>query len=305
MRASAPRAFLPAIVVLGLVAVVAIAATGSTRGGSDETRRPSDIVLDTFFTFALLALIPAAAILIYGLMQRKAIAHEVASGKYRRNSVLLSFLIMAAALAVAYYFRRRPIVLGGFEENDPILEPGLERPKPERPDAGGAYEPELAWIPLLVVLALIAAGIGAYVVAGRRRAQVLDPGRVRLAEEAADVLDDSLDDLRAEPDPRRAVIATYARLESTFAASGLARARQETAEEHVSRILGELDVDSRLVRRLADLFARAKFSNHRVDESMKDEAIAALGQIRDELRAAARLRMEERMRVLAERTATS
>ena len=59
MRASAPRAFLPAIVVLGLVAVVAIAATGSTRGGSDETRRPSDIVLDTFFTFALLALVPA------------------------------------------------------------------------------------------------------------------------------------------------------------------------------------------------------------------------------------------------------
>ena len=43
MRASAPRAFLPAIVVLGLVAVVAIAATGSTRGGSDDTRRPSDI----------------------------------------------------------------------------------------------------------------------------------------------------------------------------------------------------------------------------------------------------------------------
>ena len=176
MRASAPRAFLPATLVLGLVAVVAIAATGSTRGGSDETRRPSDIVLDTFFTFALLALIPAAAILIYGLMQRKAIAHEVASGKYRRNSVLLSFLIMAAALAVAYYFRRRPLVLGNFEENDPILDPGLERPKPEQPDAGGAYEPELAWIPLLVVLALVAAGVGAYVVAKRRRERLFRAG---------------------------------------------------------------------------------------------------------------------------------
>ena len=151
MRASAPRAFLPAIVVLGLVAVVAIAATGSTRGGSDETRRPSDIVLDTFFTFALLALIPAAALLIYGLMQRKAIAQEVASGKYRRNSVLLSFLIMGGgARGRCTTSARRPIVLANFEENDPILEPGLERPKPEQPDAGGAYEPELAWIPLLV-----------------------------------------------------------------------------------------------------------------------------------------------------------
>ncbi len=119
------------------------------------------------------------------------------------------------------------------------------------------------------------------------------------------MLDDSLDDLRAEPDARRAVIAAYARLERTFAASGLARVRQETAEEYVGRILGGLEVDARLVRRLAELFARAKFSQHRVDESMKDEAIAALAQIRDQLREAAERRLEERMRVLAERTATS
>ncbi len=92
MRASAPRAFLPAILVLALVAVVAVAATGSTRGGTDETRRPSDLVLDTFFTFALLALVPAAALLIYGLMQRKAIAEEIASGKYRRSGMLISFI---------------------------------------------------------------------------------------------------------------------------------------------------------------------------------------------------------------------
>ena len=101
------------------------------------------------------------------------------------------------------------------------------------------------------------------------------------------------------------MIAAYARLERTFAAYGLARLRQETAEEHVSRILGELEVDSRLVRRLSDLFARAKFSHHIVDETMKEEAIEALAQIRDDLRAATRLRMEEQMRVLAERTATS
>ncbi|MBA3332524.1 MAG: DUF4129 domain-containing protein [Actinobacteria bacterium] len=305
MRASAPRALLPAIVVLGLVAVVAIAATGSTRGGSGATRRPSDIVLDTFFTFALLALIPAAALLIYGLMQRKAIAEEIASGKYRRSGMLVSFIVLTAAFGLIWYFRPRGLAGAFAREEEDRLQPELLEPRPERPDPSGTYEPELAWIPVLVVLALIAAGVGAYVVAGRRRAQVLDPGQIRLAEEAADVLDESLDDLRAEPDARRAVIAAYARLERTFAAAGLARVRQETAEEHVGRILGELEVDGRLVRRLADLFAWAKFSNHRVDEAMKDEAITALAQIRDELRAAARLRLEERMHTLAERTAAS
>lgn len=305
MRASAPRVLLPALLVLGLVAVVAVAATGSTQGGSDETRRPSDIVLDTFFSLALLALLPAAALLVYGLMQRKAIAEEVASGKYRRSGMLVSFIILAAAFAIAWYLRPRRLNGVFAREEDETLQPELLEPRPERPDPSGSYEPELAWIPLLVVLGLVAIAIGAYVVAARRRERAFDPGQSRLAEEIADVLDESLDDLRAEPDARRAVIAAYARLERTFAASGLARLRQETAEEHVSRILGKLEVDSRLVRRLSDLFARAKFSHHVVDETMKEEAIEALAQIRDELRAAARLRMEEQMRVLAERTATS
>ncbi len=119
------------------------------------------------------------------------------------------------------------------------------------------------------------------------------------------MLDESLDDLRAEPDARRAVIAAYARLEHTFAASGLARLRQETTEEYVGRILGKLDVDARLVRRLTDLFTRAKFSQHAVDEAMKQEAIDALAQIRDDLRAAARRQVEERAQQLARQAAPS
>ncbi|MGI8478273.1 MAG: DUF4129 domain-containing protein [Gaiellaceae bacterium] len=305
MRGSSVRALLPGIVVLALLGIVAVAATGSTERGSDETRRPSDILLDTFFTFALLALLPAAALLVYGLMQRRAIAEEVASGKYRRSGMLVSFIVLACAFTLVWYLRPRHLK-GVFarEEND-ALRPELLEPRPERPDPSGSYEPELAWIPVLVVAALVAIALGAYVVARRRRARAFDPGQSRLAEEVADVLDESLDDLRAEPDARRAVIAAFARLEQTFTASGLARLRQETADEYVGRILGKLDVESQLVRRLSELFARAMFSHHSVDESMKDEAIAALAQIRDELRAAARLRMEERVRELAARAATS
>ena len=296
---------MPGIVVLALLGVVAVAATGSTQPGSGETRRPSDIVLDTFFSFALLALAPAAALLVYGLMQRKAIAEEIASGKYRRSGMLVSFIVLGAAFAIAWYLRPRHLRGVFAREEEERLQPELLEPRPERLDPSGTYEPELAWIPLLVVLGLVATAIGAYIVARQRRARAFDPGQSRLADDVADVLDESLDDLRAEPDTRRAVIAAYARLERTFAASGLARLRQETAEEHVSRILGQLEVDSRLVRRLTELFARAKFSHHVVDDTMKEEAIAALAQVRDELRAAARLRMDEQTRVLAERAATS
>ena len=295
---------MPGIVVLALLGVVAVAATGSTQPGSGETRRPSDIVLDTFFSFALLALAPAAALLVYGLMQRKAIAEEIASGKYRRSGMLVSFIVLGAAFAIAWYLRPRHLRGVFAREEEERLQPELLEPT-ERPDPSGTYEPELAWIPLLVVLGLVATAIGAYIVARQRRARAFDPGQSRLADDVADVLDESLDDLRAEPDARRAVIAAYARLERTFAASGLARLRQETAEEHVSRILGQLEVDSRLVRRLTELFARAKFSHHVVDDTMKEEAIAALAQVRDQLRAATRLRMDEQMRVFAERTATS
>jgi hypothetical protein len=304
MRGNPARAFLPGLAVLSLVGVVAVAATGSTRGGSDETRRPSDVVFDTFLSLSLLVLIPAAALLVYGLMQRRAIAQEVASGKYRRTS-LVSSLLFALLFAVAWYFFVPRRLGSNFQQEDETSELEILRPRPERPEGDGGYEPEFAWIPVLVFVGLVAVGIGAYLLAARRRARAFDRDTSRLAEDVAHEVDDSLDDLRAEPDVRRAVIAAYARLEHALGASGVARSRQETAEEYVGRILGKLDVDHRLVRRLADLFTRAKFSHHVVDETMKEEAIAALAQIRDELRAAARLRLEENTRQLAERTATS
>ena len=303
MRGSAARVLLPGLAVLVLVGIVAVAATGSTRSGTDERRRPPDIVLDSFLSFALVLLIPAAALLLYGLMQRRAIALEMASGKHRRTGLVSSIaFVVVFGIAWNLLVRRREIVFGGGSE-EPV---DLDEPvRPIPPAPVNTYEPEFAWIPVLVVLGLVAVGVGAYMVAAQRRRRAFGSDDVRLAENVADTLDDSLDDLRAEPDPRRAVIAAYARLERALAASGVARSRQETTAEYVTRALGRLEIDDGLVRRLADLFTRAKFSHHAVDEMMKHEAIAALARIRDELRAVARARLEERTRQLVERAATS
>ncbi len=61
----------------------------------------------------------------------------------------------------------------------------------------------------------------------------------------------------------------------------------ETPQELLQRVLRQLDLGSDAIERLTTLYARAKFSQHDVDVAMKEEAIGALEQVRDELREAA------------------
>jgi propanediol dehydratase large subunit len=107
-----------------------------------------------------------------------------------------------------------------------------------------------------------------------------------LSAALADVIDDTLDDLRAELDARRAVIAAYARLEHVLAAYGAPRHASEAPQEYLERVLVDLEVPRAAVSRLTALFTRAKFSHHEVVATMKDEAIEALETVRDGLREA-------------------
>jgi hypothetical protein len=98
------------------------------------------------------------------------------------------------------------------------------------------------------------------------------------------LVQDSLDDLRAEPDPRRAVIAAYARMEQGLGSLGTERIMSETPFEYLARVLERLDVSEAAAQRLTDLFERAKFSAAPVDETMKADAVAALVAIQEEAR---------------------
>lgn len=299
MRGNAARALVPALAVLALVGVVAIAATGSTPTGSGDTR-PADALLDTIFSLTLLAVVVAAAVVAYGLTQRDAIAREIASGRHRRISYV-GFIVLMILLTAALYFRLRDwksTAFGGEigEQGFPGRDPSNPLSPQSSPET--AYEPRFAWLSVLVVLALAAAGVAAAFVAARRRAGPTEENH--LAEALAAVVEDTLDDLRAETDPRRAVIAAYAQLERVLAAHGKPRAAPETPAEYLARILVDLEVGERAVRRLTDLFTWAKFSQHEVDAGMKEEAIDALAHVRDELRDAdARRRSEHAGVVLA------
>jgi len=282
MRGRAIAVALPALVVLALVAVVAVAATGTTPSGSSASRAPSKSLLDTVFTLYLIAIVAGGVLLVYGLAQRQAIAREVATGRYRRFSLVSLLFLLGVFTALTYrgLTHWKPPASPD-EISDPAF-PGAT-PFPTTPDQEQTvpYQPSVSWLPIALVVGLVVAAVAAYVVAGRRARR---PPEAALAEQLALVLDDTLDDLRAESDPRRAIVAAYARLERVLAANGVGREPAETSEEYLHRVLIGLTLRSGGVERLTALFTQAKFSHHDVDAGMKEDAIEALEQVRDELR---------------------
>ena len=93
-----------------------------------------------------------------------------------------------------------------------------------------------------------------------------------------EAFDESLDDLRAERDVRRAIIACYARMERALARTGAARRASETPFEFLARVLEH--IARAPGRALTDLFERAKFSTEPLGDADKQQALAALEALR-------------------------
>ena len=71
-----------------------------------------------------------------------------------------------------------------------------------------------------------------------------------VSEDIAATIGDAIDDLEAEPDARRAVIAAYARMEAVLGRNGFQRVPSETAIEYLRRILLGLTSRADAVTRL-------------------------------------------------------
>ena len=283
-------AFLTGAGILLAVGLVAIAARGSTSIGDGGTRRPSDTLIDILLSLYIVAMAAGAILFVYLLALGRHSLSGRAGGHRRdwRNWIGIAVLVAALVLVANDLPERRfggdvlmpPAPVGGVTQTGPAGE--------------NAYEPEFAWIPVLVTLAVLGLGVFAWIWSGRARRRArgerwLNP----LAEDVYRALDISLDDLRAEPDPRRAVIAAYARLEQVLAASNLPRRASEAPLEYLERMLASLSVTPQAARRLTDLFERAKFSHHAMDSEMKEDAIAALERVRDDLLAAEALARQD------------
>ncbi len=281
-RSPRARGAVVLLAVLALMAVVTIAATGSTSGGSDRSQAPSDTLFDTVLSLLIVVFATTLVAIVYALVRDKSLQWSTPRARYGVGSLVM---LLVTAFAIALYARVHGLDLRFDPQQSPVDRTETGPPPPRLGDGSSSqHEFRFAWIPVLVVVGLAATAVAAFVLSSRRRRTAdREPA---LVAELATAIDVSLDDLRAEPDPRRAVIAAYARLERVLAAHGQPRQASDTPAEHVSRALGALAVDRRAVRRLEELYLRAKFSQHRVDARLKDDAIGALERVRDELRSA-------------------
>jgi hypothetical protein len=96
----------------------------------------------------------------------------------------------------------------------------------------------------------------------------------------AEAVEESREDLRAEPDPRRAIIRCYARFERVAADSGLARKPWLTPMEFMREVLDRLPVPRGSVPTLTGLFELARFSHRALGRPERDRALDALDEIR-------------------------
>jgi hypothetical protein len=268
--------------LLAAVALLALVAVGSLRqapGSGAGTPRFPSALLQTLGLLAAVTILAGALLAVWTLLPgQRPVARR------RRNPLLGPMVLIGAVLLLALLRRLgwldRLRFLPGLRSGPSPPSVGVNATGPGDRLAGG----DPGWIPFVVVGLLLASLAAAIVVRGelgrRRRAALGGPGR-----QLAEVLEVTQAELEDEPDPRRAVIAAWIRMEGGLAAAGLPRHAAEAPLEYVARVLEQANVRPASVRRLADLFERAKFSQHAIDEGMRADAIEAVASIRAELEA--------------------
>src|ERR1051325_5197460 len=225
-----------------LLALVAVASHAHRPGGGTTGTTPhAPTLLFDYIASAALVLFPlGAAVVIWAMAQGR--HQRLLAGETNFVRTLASLVIVGAILAGAVYLNKQRLrhdFFGGKPQHSqssqgPPAKPGKPKQQPI------TRQPEFQWAGAGVAFALIASLAGAFIYAYVRKRQgggAWDR-EAALATALDAVLADSLDDLRAEPDPRRAVIRAYARMEGTFAAYGVAREEAEAPLADLARARG-------------------------------------------------------------------
>jgi Domain of unknown function (DUF4129) len=286
LRPSSPeRAFALGIALLVLIGLVAAASRAHhTPGGRPGGHRPPAAVGDYLFSIFAVVFVGAAIAIVWMVVSERAVLTQRQRSQkrtYRALALLIGFGLIASLVARfhAHLFPGRSS--GG---NAPVV--GTAARTATLPGAGaGARAPHFGVLPVVVAAAAILVVLAVVALRSLRRTNLELAEGLELEQEFAELVDDTLADLYAETDPRQAIIAAYARVERLFAGYGLPRDPAEAPMEYLDRVLPTLRASGAALRRLTRLFEWAKFSAHDVDPPMRDEAIGALVEVRDELRA--------------------
>jgi hypothetical protein len=277
------RISIAALVVPALVLVAFAARSYQPFGGEPgDERAASTIFVDSLFTIVLALGTALVLILLYARIRMPGRSERGRQSKIY-SGLLAFFLIFGFVLIggrALLQYDRQPANEEGSDSAIQQAQPG----KPISPTQQQARDPRVVWPLAAGVVGLIAAAIVIAVIVERRRRRPDERTRDQL-KELTDALDEAIDDLRRDPDPRRAVVAAYARMEQALTVYGLPRRPAEAPYEYLRRVARELEAEQP-VAALTELFEVAKFSEHAVDEAMRGRAIDALTAVRQEVRAA-------------------
>jgi hypothetical protein len=277
-----------ALVAFALLALLGVVAFASRSGlGQKSQAAPSPGYVSYAFTAFLIVFVLMIPVAAYGFLMQ---AREGGVGRksYRQRtleSIGMLFFFGFLAFVVIYLKRHHHHFLIPHAKGLNNAKKALQAGHGHR----AVVEPHFEYTVLWIALAGLAVGGGwFYYVWRTRKKRTAVPLELEqtVAEDFASSIGDAIDDLESEPDARRAVIAAYARMENVLARNGLKRRPSETPVEYLRRILLGLTSRGDSVSRLTSLFEQAKFSRHPIDSVMKQDAIGALREIRDDLQGA-------------------
>ena len=279
----AVRAGTVALGLGGLLLVVALAARGGHPGsnGHVTTRAVPASLQDSLVTLLAIVYVVAIVAVIVLFFRRQPVQMPPESRWLRNFAMVMALMLLATVLG--YWVVTHP----HFHRHNA----GQQQPvvgAPQRPSGAGGVTPasvrsaKFEW-PL-------AAGLGGLVLLGgvailvlRRREPLPVDAQETVETALVRAVDLTIEDLRREADPRRAVVAAYASMERALDAHGLPRRPADAPLEYLARILRELEVRESAVSTLTRLFEYARFSPHEIDAGMKEEAIGALVAVRADL----------------------
>src|SRR6188472_1157971 len=134
----------PVLLVLALVAIVSVAARGSTSSGSAAANAPGDTLLATIFSLLLLLAVAWVAISVFSVVRWR--EHEFSAPK-RRNDIRAIATLLAFGFALALYVRERGWHLAFSPQQTP-LDRSEGSAAPPGFDAGHpGYQFQFAWLP--------------------------------------------------------------------------------------------------------------------------------------------------------------
>ncbi len=268
--------------ILGLLTVITFAARGGhpVRHGGVAARPVPVTLQDSFVTLLEIAYVLAIVGFVVLFAKRRPL------GVPRESHWLRNFILVMVLCLIVTAFGSWAIRHGHYSHQQLGAKARTKQGQADTPGAGsslrdGRVRPaRFQWQLAAGLAGLVLLGVVLILV---RRRSPPGPDEQRVEDELVQTIDSAIEDLRGEGDPRVAVIASYASMESALRSHGFGRVPSEAPLEYLSRILETLEVRSDAVRSLTHLFEYAKFSRHEIDGEMKEDAIVALLNVRNDL----------------------